>query len=65
MRLGSQVDDANFRKQIQEKITKTTGIMKKLQLELDEFKTLQVSYDKEVRIHSHQLFIIEITRLQV
>lgn len=37
-----------FRKQINDKMTKTQTQMKKLQLELEEFKNFNVAYNKEV-----------------
>jgi FtsZ-binding cell division protein ZapB len=48
MRLGSDQDNQIFRKRLVEKVQKTNDMMKNLQLNLNEFKTMNVSYDKEV-----------------
>ena len=37
-----------FRRQIQDKMTKTSSIMKKLQLDLSEFDKMYLPYEKEV-----------------
>jgi hypothetical protein len=58
LKLGTNADDENFRKQISDKMQKTSGIMKKLQLDLAEFKTMNLPYEKEV-IKSHFLKFLQ------
>ncbi len=55
MRLGSDQDNSMFRKRLNEKVQKTNDMMKNLQLNLNEFKTMTVSYDKEVSGHLSNL----------
>jgi hypothetical protein len=48
LKLGTAADSDIFRKQIDEKLSKADQLMKKLGPDLDEFKNMQVTYEREV-----------------
>jgi DNA repair exonuclease SbcCD ATPase subunit len=45
--LGTDSDSMIFRKQIQDKVARVQQIMKKLQLDLEDYKTMTVDFQKE------------------
>lgn len=47
--LGTDSDTKNFREQISTRLDKASSSMRKLQFDLDDFKNLEIDYNKEVR----------------
>jgi len=45
-RLGTAQDSADFRKNVQDKMQRASTMMKNLQVELEDFKNFDVSYDR-------------------
>jgi len=45
--LGTGTDSEQFRKTLADKMTRGSTLMKNLQMELEDFKNMQISYNKE------------------
>lgn len=64
--MGSDSDNDMFRKQLNDKMTKTQSLMKKLQVDLEEYKNMQIVYEKEVSITKQRItyFFTKLERAQ-